>query len=148
MMDVARMAFIGAGSLANAMHYPSVAEEEHAELAAICDLNEQRLNTTAEKYGVAARYTDYRRMLDREAIDAVYVIMPAEPLSPIVLDCLAAGKHVFTEKPPGVRSEETAAWAEEASRRRVKSCVGFNRRYSAVFMAARQAVLERGEPSM
>ena len=44
--------FIGAGSLANTMHYPSVAAFEDATIAAICDLNEERLNTTAEKYGV------------------------------------------------------------------------------------------------
>jgi predicted dehydrogenase len=130
------------------MHYPSVAEAEGAELAAICDLNEERLNRTADRYGVTARYTDYHRMFEREAIDAVCVIMPAMPLHPIVMDCLRAGKHVFTEKPPGVRTEETAAWAEEAARQGVKSCVAFNRRYSAVFQAAKSAVLERGEPSM
>ena len=147
-METIRVAFIGAGSLANAMHYPSVAGEPGAEIVAICDLNERRLNAAAAKYGVRSRYTDYRRMLDGEAIDAVYVIMPAEPLHPIVMDCIAAGKHVFTEKPPGVRTEETAAWAEAAERRGVKSCVGFNRRYSAVFLAAKEAVLERGEASM
>jgi virulence factor len=147
-MEPVRVAFIGAGSLANSVHYPSVAEDEQARLVAVCDLNEERLQRTSDKYGVAARYTDYHRMLEREAIDAVYVIMPAHPLHPIVMDCLAAGKHVFTEKPPGVRTEETAAWAEEAARRGVKTCVGLNRRYAAVFQAAKAAVLERGEPSM
>lgn len=147
-MDPVRVAFIGAGSLANSMHYPSVAEAEAAQLAAICDLDEERLRRTAERYGLEARYTDYHRMLEKEAVDAVYVIMPAQPLHPIVMDCLAARKHVFTEKPPGVRTEETAAWAEEAQRRGVKTCVGFNRRYSAVYLAAKAAVLERGQPSM
>jgi virulence factor len=143
-----RVAFIGAGALANRMHYPSVAEEQTAQLVAICDLDEERLLRTAGQYGVQAFYTDYRRMLEREGIDAVYVIMPAMTLSPIVLDCLAAGKHVFTEKPPGVRTEETAAWAEAAARYGLKSCVGFNRRYSAVYLAAKEAVLARGAPSM
>ena len=87
-------------------------------------------------------------MLADVELDAVYVIMPAHPLHPIVMDCLAAGKHVFTEKPPGVKTEETMAWAEEAARRNLKSCVAFNRRYSAVFVAAKEAVLSRGEPSM
>ncbi len=147
-MDPVRVAFIGCGSLANSVHYPSVAEAEAANLVAVCDLNEERLERTGAKFGVPARYTDYRRMLEKEPIDAVYVIMPAEPLPPIVLDCLAAGKHVFTEKPPGLRTEETAAWAEAAARAGVKSCVGFNRRYSAVYLAAKAAVLERGAPSM
>jgi virulence factor len=140
--------FIGAGGLANHVHYPSVAEDPRAELAAICDLDEARLNRTAEKYGVAARYTDYHRMLEREPLDAVYVIMPPMPLHPIVMDCLAAGKHVFTEKPPGLRTEETRAWAAEAERRKLKSMVGFNRRYASVFETAKQAVQESGAPSM
>jgi predicted dehydrogenase len=147
-MDRVRIGFIGAGGLANSVHYPSVAEDPRAELAAICDLDEVKLNRTAEKYAVAARYTDYHRMLEREALDAVYVIMPPMPLHPIVMDCLAAGKHVFTEKPPGVRSEETRAWAAEAERRSLKTMVGFNRRYSSVFAAAKQAVQETGSPSM
>src|SRR5207244_10943377 len=100
------------------------------------------------RYGGEARYADYHRMLEKVAVDAVYVMMPAQPLHPIVMDCLAAGKHVFTEKPPGVRTEQTAAWAEEARRQGVKTCVAFNRRYSAVFLAAKEAVLQRGQPSM
>src|SRR5436853_469844 len=38
-MDPVRVAFIGAGSLANAMHYPSVSEADTAELVAICYLD-------------------------------------------------------------------------------------------------------------
>jgi virulence factor len=147
-MDTVRVGFIGAGGLANHVHYPSVAEDPRAELAAICDLDEARLNRTAAKYGVAARHTDYHRMLERETLDAVYVIMPPMPLHAIVMDCLAAGKHVFTEKPPGLRTEETRAWAAEAERRKLKSMVGFNRRYATVFETAKRAVLETGPPSM
>src|SRR5712692_8567166 len=141
-MERVKIGFIGAGGMANHVHYPSVAEDPRAELAAICDLDEGKLNRTADKYGVAARYTDYHRMLEREPLDAVYVIMPPMPLHQIVMDCLAAGKHVFTEKPPGTRSEETCAWAAEAERHGLKTMVGFNRRYASVFEAAKQAVEE------
>jgi virulence factor len=147
-MDQVRIGFIGAGGLANHVHYPSLAEDPRVELAAVCDLDEAKLARTADKYGVKARYTQYPRMLEKEALDAVYVIMPPMPLHPIVLDCLAAGKHVFIEKPPGVRTEDTRAWAGEAERRRLKTMVGFNRRFAAVFVAAREAVQETGRPSM
>lgn len=149
-MSVVRVGFIGAGSMANAVHYPSVAEAPNALLAAICDLDEQRLNATADKYGVPKehRYTDYRRMLEREELDAIYVIMPPMGLAPIVLDCLRAGKHVFIEKPPGCNSDEAWAMAEEAERQKVKTCVGFNRRYAAVYRYAKAKVLEQGAPSL
>jgi virulence factor len=147
-MDRVRVGFIGAGGLANHVHYPSVAEDPRVELAAICDLDEAKLTRTADKYGVAARFTDYHRMLQQAALDAVYVIMPPMPLPPIVMDCLAAGKHVFIEKPPGIHTEDTRAWAAEAARWGVKTMVGFNRRFASVFEAAKRAVQETGRPSM
>jgi predicted dehydrogenase len=149
-MDFVRIGFIGAGSMANAVHYPSIVETPRAQLVAICDLNEERLNKTADQYGIPKehRYTDYRRMLEREDLDAVYVIMPPMGLLPIVLDCLKAGKHVFIEKPPGCNSDEAWAMAEEAERQRVKTCVGFNRRYAAVYRYAKSEVLKQGEISL
>lgn len=147
---VVRVGFIGAGNMANAVHYPSVVETPQAELVAICDLNEERLNRTADKYGVPKekRYTNFRRMLEQEELDAVYVIMPPMGLTPIVLECLRAGKHVFIEKPPGCNSEEAWMMAEEAERQKVKTCVGFNRRYSPVYRHTKAAVFERGKPSL
>jgi virulence factor len=144
----ARIGFIGAGGLANHYHYPSLAEDGRVVLQAICDLDEAKLSRTAEKYGVAARYTSYPEMLQRETLDAVYVIMPPMPLPSIVMDCLSAGKHVFIEKPPGVHTEDTRAWAEAAEKRGLKTMVGFNRRFASVFETAKQAVAETGRPSM
>ena len=55
-------------------------------------------------------------MLEREDLDAVYVVMPPHLLHDIVVDCLQAGKHVFIEKPPGVSTYETEAFAWYAER--------------------------------
>jgi virulence factor len=147
-MDKVKVGFIGAGGLSNHYHYPSLAEDERVQIAAICDLDEAKLNRTADKYGVSVRYTDYPAMLRREPLDAVYVIMPPMPLHPIVMDCLRAGKHVVTEKPPGLRTGETRAWADEAQKRGLKTMVLFNRRFASVFEAAKRAVAESGRPSM
>jgi predicted dehydrogenase len=48
MSRVLRVAFIGAGNLANRMHYPSVAEHPQARIIAICDLDRARLCATAD----------------------------------------------------------------------------------------------------
>src|SRR5688572_21571735 len=58
-----RVAMIGAGGMANNVHYPSLASFADVEIAAICDLDEQRLQTTADKYNVQGRYTNYRKMV-------------------------------------------------------------------------------------
>ena len=43
-----RIAMVGAGGMANGVHYPSLASFDDVEIAAICDLNKERLNTTAD----------------------------------------------------------------------------------------------------
>lgn len=139
-----KVGFIGAGSLANGMHYPSVSAFDDVTLAAVCDLNTDRLTATADKYGVTGRYTDYHRMLDEVALDAVYVIMPPVFLKPIVLDCLAAGKHVFMEKPPGTSVAEAQEMADAARTHNRIAMVGFNRRFAPVVVEAKKLVDERG----
>ena len=59
-----RVAMIGAGQMANNVHYPSLASFDDVEIAAICDVDPARLNATADKYGVERRYSDYRRMIE------------------------------------------------------------------------------------
>lgn len=141
-----RIGFIGAGNLANRVHYPSLARLEEAELVAVCDLNPQRLHATAERYGIepSHRYTDFRQMLRQEEFEAVYIIMPPHHLYDLVIECLRAKKHVFIEKPPGVSLEQTYQMAREAERQGVKSMVGFNRRFIPVVREARRMVEERG----
>ena len=76
MKDGVRVAMIGAGRMANNVHYPSLASFDDVEIAAICDLSPEALNATADKYHVPGdrRYSDYRKMVSEVAPDGVYVI--------------------------------------------------------------------------
>lgn len=143
-MSHVNIGFVGAGSLANAMHYPSVAAFSDVTIAAICDLDAKRLESTADRYHVERRYTEYQRMLDEVDLDAVYVIMPPVFLKPIVLDCLAAGTHVFMEKPPGTSVAEAQEMADAARQHNRLSMVAFNRRFSRVVDEAKKIVETRG----
>ncbi|MEM3792864.1 MAG: Gfo/Idh/MocA family oxidoreductase [Candidatus Bathyarchaeia archaeon] len=152
-MDIVRVGFIGAGAMANSVHYPSLASFRDVEIAAICDLHETRLKETADRYNVEQRFTDYRLMLEKVSLDAVYVIMApipsdhyvnAEPLTSIVVNCLKRGLHVFIEKPPGVSVEDAEKMAEVAEKSGCKTMVGFNRRFIPVFREAKRIVEENG----
>ena len=72
--ETVRVELIGAGRMANAVHYPSLASFPDVTIAAICDLDPVRLNQTADKYGVQGRFSEYRRMIEEVAPDAVYAI--------------------------------------------------------------------------
>lgn len=152
-MDQIRIGFIGAGRLANRVHYPSLASFNDVEICAICDLDENRLNETADKYGVSQRFKDYKAMIEKVPLDAVYIIMAptpfgnylnAEPLYKIVIECLKHGLHVFIEKPPGASLEETRKMAEAAKKYDCKTMVGFNRRFIPVLREAKRLVEEQG----
>ena len=97
-----RVAMIGAGSMANAVHYPSLASFPDVEIAAICDLDPARLHATADKYGVARRYSDYRQMIAEVAPDAVYAIGQPHLMYDVWVWCLRQGLNLYIEKPMGM----------------------------------------------
>jgi len=144
-MKKIKIGFIGAGVRANQAHYPSLAEMEDVEIAAICDLRKDRLEATADKYGVKNRFTDYKQMLRKVSLDAVYIIMFPDLLDPIVTYCLEEGMNVFIEKPPGMDVEETRKWARIARRNDCKTMVGFQRRFHPCVTYAKKILEERGK---
>jgi virulence factor len=99
-MNKVKVAIIGAGRQVNQAHYPSLAAMNDVEIVGICDLDDERLNSTADRYEIDRRYNDYRKMLNEVQPDAVYVIMEVHLLYDIVYHALTSGYHVFIEKPP------------------------------------------------
>ena len=96
-----RVAMIGAGSMANRVHYPSLASFSNVAFAAVCDLDPERLKTTADTYGIEKRYTDYRKMIAETAPHAVYAIGPPHILYDVGTWCLREGQNLCIEKPMG-----------------------------------------------
>ena len=148
-----RVGVIGAGPRARVAHLPSIArlqQEGEVALAAICDLDQQRLAASAERYEVGpdGRYTDYHRMLGEARLDVVYATLQPTQVLSIVRDVLDAGVHVFTEKPPGVSAAETQQLVDAAQRSGRWAMVGLQRRYTAVGREAQRQIAERGPLTM
>lgn len=143
-MDRTKVGMIGAGGRAQT-HYASLAEMKDVELAAICELNQERMKAAGDKYGVASRYTDYKQMLKETDLDAVYIIMSPTLLDPLVTRCLKDDKDVFVEKPPGTTSEEPRKWARLAQEKGCKTMVGFQRRFHPCYVEVKKIVEERGK---
>jgi predicted dehydrogenase len=144
MGEKVRAGLIGAGGMANTVHYPSLKEMPDVELVAICDLVPDKLAATAEKFGIPKTYSDYRQMLESEDVDAVWVLMPPHHLFDIVIQCVKRKKHVFIEKPPGVTYEQARMMALACEQNGVMGMCGFNRRYIPVIQQCRRRVEDRG----
>ena len=117
--------FIGAGGRGQSAHYPTVYRlADQVEMAAVCELDEERLDQIVEKYGFEKTYSDHRVLLDEIDPDIVYCVMNEKWLLQPALDCINAGKHLFIEKPPGANSDETRATLEAAEKNKVWVQVG------------------------
>ena len=139
-----RVAMIGAGSMANRVHYPSLASFDDVEIAAICDIDSERLNTTADKYHVERRYSDYRRMVQEIAPDAVYAIGPPHIMFDIWTWCLGQGLNLYIEKPMGITIHQARALAHLSEEKSCITQVSFQRRTCPVVVKLREECLKRG----
>ena len=96
-----RIALIGAGAFVRKAHAPSLLELGDAvEIAAVHSRTQASAETVAEAipYDVDI-YTDIGMLLADESVEAVDIVLPIPMLPEVVLQALAAGKHVFSEKP-------------------------------------------------
>ncbi|MGQ9555151.1 MAG: Gfo/Idh/MocA family protein [Anaerolineae bacterium] len=144
MGDKLRVAMIGAGGMANRVHYPSLASFDDVEIVAISDLDQGRLNSTADKYGVAGRYLDYRQMVQETAPDAVYAIGQPHIMYDIWTWCLQQGLNLCIEKPMGITLHQAEALACLAEKHGCITQVSFQRRASPLARLLRQECLKRG----
>ncbi|WP_028545973.1 Gfo/Idh/MocA family protein [Paenibacillus taiwanensis] len=127
-MSKIKVGVIGAGSISEC-HLDGYQKNDHVEIYAICDLNEERAKAKAEKYGATHVYTDYNELLANADIDAVSICTWNNTHAPISIAAVKAGKHVLVEKPMCKTVEEALA-VEEAVRTSDRTLqVGYVRRY-------------------
>ena len=139
-----RVAFIGAGPRAVTSHYTSIRDLPGATICAIAELDEDRMKTAAEAFGVSALYTDYKQMIEKEKPDVVYAIMPPHHLFSVAISVIDMGCHLVIEKPPAVTSEQTRQMAIAARKKGVLTAATFQRRYAPVIRTGRKLCEERG----
>jgi predicted dehydrogenase len=140
-----RIAAIGAGGMANGVHYPSLADFNDVELVGLCDMFPDKLAATAEKFGFAQTFSDYKKMLDETQPDAVYILMPPYHLFDLTVECLKRGHGVFVEKPLGVTSGQAQSLARLAEKNNCPTMVGFQRRFCPLLIESKKRVEARGQ---
>lgn len=92
---------IGCGNVVVYGHRPALTSLPQLQLIALADITPQRRKLGADWFGLRddQLYADYRDLLAIDALDAVVVAVPQQFRPAIVLDALAAGVHVLSEKP-------------------------------------------------
>src|SRR5918998_4652016 len=77
---------------------------ENLKVVAISDVDEGRLAEAKERFGVSNAWTDYRRLLAREDVQAVLISTPPMFHREITIEAARHGKHILCEKPMALSS--------------------------------------------
>lgn len=124
-----RIAVIGAGGIAESVHFPSLEEIAGFEVRAVCDVEPERAKKGAARFPGASWYDNYRVMLEKEELDGAFVLVQPDQSFRIVSDLMNAGLHVFCEKPAGITLFQLKSLQRLQQEKGVLLQVGFNRRY-------------------
>lgn len=141
----ARIGVIGAGGIANGVHFPSLAELQEVERTAVCDLRFEKAQAAKERYGFARAYWDLHEMLDKEALDGVLLLVEPDRLFRAAADCLRRGVPVMMEKPAGTSAHQARALARISEECGVLCAVAMNRRHIPLVQAVARRMREATE---
>ena len=127
-MKKLKVGIIGAGNI-SVSHLNAYAKCEQAEVVAICDINEKRLNKTADKFDIKNRYLSVEDMLANETLDAADVCVWNCNHAKCTIAALNAGLHVLCEKPMAYSAKEAELMKKAAEDNGKLLMIGFVLRF-------------------
>ncbi|MGZ5081529.1 MAG: Gfo/Idh/MocA family protein [Usitatibacter sp.] len=107
----------------------------------LAEIRPERLAEVARATGARTAAADYRELLGIDEIEAMYISATPETTHfPIARDCLAAGKHVFLEKPIALELSEADELIAAARERKLKFSIGYSQRFNPKFAYVRKSI--------
>ena len=145
-MKPTRVGVVGTGYIAKNSHLPAIQKEVergNATFQAFCDVDEQALAEMAAEFGVKNTYTDHHEMLEREELDALYLIIPPTFHTDVEIIAAEKGIPLLIEKPQTLDMQQALNFEEAIRKSGILCTVGFMMRYypAAEFIRNRLAEL-------
>ncbi|MGA8230310.1 MAG: Gfo/Idh/MocA family oxidoreductase [Candidatus Acidiferrales bacterium] len=144
-----KLGIIGGGTVVRTHHLPAIRRlASEIDVLAVAGRDLGRTKSFARDYRIPRVYTDYRRLLGYNEIDAVLIAVPIELNGPVLLDAIRAGRHVLAEKPVAESPIQGRRILVESRRSRRKILIGENFRYRQDLAKAKNLVERRaiGKP--
>jgi predicted dehydrogenase len=139
-----RLGWIGVGDRGSALlrHALDCVSSATLKVTAICDIDRAARERAIGRCGAMkpAGAADYRELLARSDVDAVFIATPIHLHAEHAVAALKAGKHVYCEKPLGPTATDVKAVHEAVKAAGKKFQVGFQWRYHQGFVALVDAV--------
>jgi predicted dehydrogenase len=107
----------------------------------LAEINKARLDEISRKTRARSAVVDYKPLLSDKNIEAVYIsATPESTHYPMARECLAAGKHVFLEKPIALQLEEADELIALSKKQDLKFTIGYSQRFNPKFAYVRQCI--------
>lgn len=139
-MKQVNIGLIGASWFADLWYLPVLHLHPNVKLQAICSRTENAAKGMAAKYGIEHIYSDYRKMLEEEALDGVCIITPNDLHYDVALYAIQKGLHVMCEKPLALDSNEAKEMLVHAQIQKVVHAVNFTYREHPLIQKMKQLV--------
>ena len=139
-MKKVRIGVIGTGAIAKYRHLPEYAAREDVEIVAVCDIIEAKAQKMAARYGVKKVYTDYKKMIAEEKLDAVSICIPNYLHAEVTIAALEKDLHVLVEKPMATSLAESQKMINTAKKRGKVLMVGQNQRLAPLHVLAKKII--------
>ena len=140
--------FIGMGNYARGVLLPKVRGAQGVSLTTVVTKTGLSATHAADKFGFATAATDIAAALDDPDTHAVFVATRHDSHAGLAARALAAGKHVFCEKPLALDVASLEAAVAAARGAAGVLTVGFNRRFAPLLVKAKEALNPRSGPLM
>ncbi len=140
-----RIGFIGCGGIAQG-HFRRVQEHRAGEVVALCDTADAMIARTHRSFPQLADlpvYTDYRKMIKSEELDAVEIHTPHTLHFEQIMKSLDAGLHVLTEKPLVCTVPHAKKVIDKVKKSRRVLVLSYQRHYQGEFRYIRE-LIQRG----
>ena len=98
-------------------------ETDNVQVVSVCDIYSKRLTAAATKSGATA-FSDYQDLLSQKNLDYAVIATPEHWHHKMALDTLAAGKHVYLEKPMAQTIPQVQEIVREVKKSGLKMQVG------------------------
>ncbi|HGE69627.1 TPA: Gfo/Idh/MocA family oxidoreductase [Candidatus Poribacteria bacterium] len=147
-----RAGFIGCGGHSYRNIYPTF-QYAPIELVAVCDFDKKRAETYKSMFGAKSAYDDHIEMLDKESLDAVFVVTNYENNIPrypkLAIDIMNAGCHVWIEKPPASSVKEVQDMIDVSEKTGKFVMVGFKKVFFTAISKAKEIISSKefGNPA-
>ncbi len=100
-MRLIKFGLIGCGRISE-KHFQAIEQIENSKIIACADIIKSRAVKASEKYKTKSVYTDYKKMLENEDIDAVLICTPSGLHPKMGIEAAKKKIHIITEKPMAI----------------------------------------------